>query len=169
VFLREETSVGPDETVQEVYNRLADIGAGLMSKTVEGILNGTLEPRPQDHSKATLAPILKKEHGFVDWNKPAKHIHNRVRAFNPWPGTVTKFRGTACKILKTAVGDHQTVAGDPGLIIVSGHSLSVICGDSSVLEVLSIQPENRKAVSGGDFANGARIQPGEKFQPLVDN
>jgi len=169
VFLCEETPIDPDETVQQVYDRLAGIGADLMARTLPGIINGTLQPRPQDDSRATLAPILKKEHGFIDWKMRAGEIHNRVRAFNPWPGTVTKFRNTTCKILKTHPGDQQMAARDPGLIVISGRSLSVLCGDSSMLEILSIQPENRKAVSGADFANGARIQPDEKFQPVMDN
>jgi methionyl-tRNA formyltransferase len=175
LFLCEETSIGPEENVQQLYDRLAKTGSGLMIKTVEGILSGTLCPTPQDNAQATFAPILKKEHGFIEWTKPAKEIHNRVRAFNPWPGTVTKFRAGICKILRTRVAgsDPALFAGgeraEPGTIVVSKRSLTVICGNSVLLEILSIQPENRKPVSGADFANGARIQAGEKFQSVMDN
>jgi methionyl-tRNA formyltransferase len=176
VYLCEETNIGPDETAPQLYDRLGELGAGVLIETVNGIVNGTLQPKPQDDSLATLAPILKKEHGFIDWSMPAIEIHNRVRAFNPWPGTVTKFRGTRCKILKTvaAVCDRRQTGAhraplQSGSIVFSKNSLAVVCGDGTLLEILLIQPENRKPVSGADFANGARIQADEKFVPLMDN
>ena len=168
VYLCAETHIGPEETAPQLYDRLAELGGPLMLETVTGVVNGTLKPKPQDDSQATFAPILKKEHGFIDWTMPAIEIHNRVRAFNPWPGTVTKFRGSMCKLVRTKVGG-AVQPSEPGAIVVSRRSLSVLCGDSVLLEILTIQPENRKAVSGGDFANGARIQPDEKFQSVMDN
>jgi methionyl-tRNA formyltransferase len=176
VYLCEETHIGPEETAPQLYDRLAEMGGPLMLETVRAIIKGTLVPKPQDDSKATLAPILKKEYGHIDWTMPGVEIHNRVRAFNPWPATVTKFRGTICKILKTSLpsptGRGQSAVGArvrAGSIQLSKGSLSVVCGDGNLLEILSIQPENRKAVSGADFANGARIQADEKFQPVMDN
>jgi methionyl-tRNA formyltransferase len=170
VFLCDETEIGSDETTPELYDRLAAMGAPLVVKTSEGIIAGTLKPKPQDDSQATFAPILKKEDGSLDWTHTAKEIHNRVRAFNPWPGTVTKFRGTNCKILKTAVGSNTPpLQLEPGTVVTTKGRLSVMCGDGVALEILSIQPENRKSVSGADFANGARIQAGEKFEAVMDN
>jgi methionyl-tRNA formyltransferase len=189
VFLCEETVIARDETTPEVYDRLAKVGAPLLVKTIENVLAGDLKPKPQDDSKATFAPILKKEDGFLNWNRPAEEIHNRIRAFNPWPGTVTKFRGQMCKILRATVGavdEAQARQGaassddrpgghrpplqfDPGSLITLKGQLMVMCGNRIPLEVLSIQPENRKAVSGADFANGMRIQAGEKFQAVMDN
>jgi methionyl-tRNA formyltransferase len=171
-YLCEETQIGPDETAAQLYDRLAEIGGPLMLRTVEGIVSGGNEPKPQDGAEATLAPILKKSDGFIDWTRPAIEIHNRVRAFNPWPGTVTRFRGSNCKILRSAVAaadDRRQSGAEPGTIVASKGSLAGVCGDSVLLEILSVQPENRKAVSGADFANGARIQPDEKFQPVMDN
>lgn len=168
-YLCRETHIGPDESAAELYDRLAELGADVLIETVNGVLKGTLEPKPQDGSQATFAPILKKEHGFIDWNMPAIEIHDRVRAFNPWPGTVARFRGMTCKILRTSLVNSPPHAVGAGSLLVSGHSLAVVCGDSAMLVVLLIQPENRKAVSGTDFANGARIQPGEKFESLMDN
>ena len=168
VLLCEKTAIGPDETAEQLYDRLSVLGGDLMAKTVQRVLDGTLQAQPQDNSQASLAPMLKKEHGFVDWTMPALKIHNRVRAFNPWPGTVTRFRGAVCKVLQTKAGNSH--AGlKPGTIVASRRSLAAVCGDSALLEILSIQPENRKAVSGVDFANGARIQPDEKFEPMMDN
>jgi len=170
VFLCDETEIGPDETTPELYDRLAAMGAPLVVKTIEGIIAGTLKPKPQDDSQATFAPMLKKEDGLLDWTKTAMEIHNRVRAFNPWPGIVTKFRGTNCKILKTAVGvSSPPLQFEPGTVVSSKGRLSVMCGNGVPLEIVSIQPENRKSVSGADFANGARIQAGEKFEAVMDN
>jgi methionyl-tRNA formyltransferase len=167
VYLCEETRIGPNETTPELYDRLAMMGASLIVKTVEGILAGSLQPKPQDDSQASYAPMLEKEDGFLDWTRPAQEIHDRVRAFNPWPGTVTKFRGQTCKILKTAV-ESRVDQSEPGSVLASKGKLVVMCGQGA-LEILSIQPESRKAVPGGDFANGARIQAGEKFRPIRDN
>jgi methionyl-tRNA formyltransferase len=179
VYLFEETRIGPDEAAPQLYDRLAAIGAPLLLKTIAGVIGGTLKPKPQDHSQATFAPILRKEDGFVNWHRPAKEIHNRVRAFVPWPGAVTRFRDVTCKVLKTTVGalydrpesgaHRAPLQSEPGSIVPAKGSLSVICGDGIVLDVLSIQPENRKAISGADFANGMRIQAGEKFIALKDN
>jgi methionyl-tRNA formyltransferase len=174
VFRCQETPIGPEETAPELYDRLALIGAPLLVATIEGVSAEILKPTPQDDSQATFAPILKKEHGIINWMNPATEIHNRIRAFNPWPGTVTRFRGTHCKILKTAVRVIHEIpppasSPEPGALRVSKGKLTVFCGDGIPLEILSIQPENRKAVSGADFANGSRIQPGEKFEALMDN
>jgi len=161
--------------VAEVYDRLGGIGADLLIETLQGVLNDSLEPKPQDNSKATFAPMLKKEHGFIDWRMAAVEIHNRVRAFNPWPGTAAKFRGVVCKILKTSVGvaceglNELGGGTSPGSIVTSKNFLAVMCGDGGLLEIMRIQPENRKAISGADFANGARIEAGEKFESLMDN
>ena len=176
LYLCRETLIDPNETTAELYNRLADLGADALIDTLEGVMNSSLKPTPQDNSKATFAPILKKEHGFIDWHMAAVEIHNRVRAFNPWPGTVAKFRGVTCKIVKTAIGESaEAQARQPaaplqsGFIVVARGSLAVVCGDGALLEIVLIQPENRKVVSGADFANGARIHPDEKFEALMDN
>jgi methionyl-tRNA formyltransferase len=167
VYLCEKTTIDPDETVPDLSARLAAKGADLMIRTLSGIVSGELQPQPQDPAQATLAPILKKHHGFIDWMEPAVRIHDRVRAFNPWPGTVTRFRGTICKILRTH--PEGPGLGEPGAIMVEKRALRVCCGAGTALEVLEVQPENRKPVSGADFANGARIQAGEKFDRVLDN
>jgi methionyl-tRNA formyltransferase len=169
VLLCAESSIGHDETVKELSSRLAEMGADLTVRTVEGVVSGLLKPRPQNHELATVAPILKKHHGFIDWRSPAEAIHNRVRAFNPWPGAVTRFRGAVCKILRSRIAGPAPEGAAPGTIIMSGKSLTVVCGNSVLLEIAEVQPESRKPVTGGEFANGARIQTGEKFDLVMDN
>jgi methionyl-tRNA formyltransferase len=168
-YLCEETSIGPEETVAELYDRLAVLGAPVLDATLEGVIGGTLKPKHQDDSQATYAPLLKKENGYIDWTMPATEIQNRVRAFNPWPGTIAKFRGSLCKILKARATPTSSLEFQIGSLLVSKGSLSVVCGGGTLLEILSVQPENRKPISGADFANGARIQANEKFVPVVDN
>jgi methionyl-tRNA formyltransferase len=167
VYLCEKTSIQPDETVPELSRRLAILGTELMIRTIHGMVDGSIQPTPQDHSRATLAPILKKHHGFINWERPAHEIHNLVRAFNPWPGTVGMFRGGICKILKTRPLAED--AGSPGSISMDKRRLRVACGPGTSLEILELQPSNRKPISGSDFANGARIVAGEKFERVTDN
>jgi methionyl-tRNA formyltransferase len=169
IYMCEKTAIEPGETVSELSHRLAGMGSKLAAQTVAGILEGGMLPRPQDDSKATLAPILKKQDGFIDWFEPAERIHNKVRAFNPWPGTVTRFRNGVCKILKTQPYSGEPVSGEPGSISAERSGLRVRCGGDTALEILQLQQENRKPVSGKDFANGAHIESGEKFTAVTDN
>src|SRR5206468_157442 len=126
----------------------------LMQRTVADILAGTGQTTPQDHSRATPAPILTKGDGVIDWAVPAYKIYNRMRAFHPWPGSKTEFRGVLCKILKARVGGEAPAGLTPGTIVLGQRTLSVVCGDGTLLEVLEIQLPNKKAQSGADFVNG---------------
>ena len=166
VYACEKTPIDPEETVQQLSVRLAALGCGLMKRTIEGIVSGTLQPTPQDPALATLAPILNKEDGNIDWNLPALAIHNRIRAFNPWPGTRAAFRDAGCRILKTRVRGKASEPAEPGTLIAGRGAerfLSVVCGDGMLLEILEIQAPNRKPQTGLDFVNGFRVTAGEKL------
>jgi len=167
VYLSEKTTIEPDETVPQLSERLAIMGRELMVRTIRSVVDGSLKPMPQDQNQATMAPMIRRHHGYIDWRDSAIRIHNQVRAFNPWPGTVTRFRGRVCKILRTR---HISAAGsEPGAIGSEKRSLTVGCGEGAALEILELQPENRKPISGADFINGVRLVPGEKFERLTDN
>ena len=165
VYACEKTPIDPDENVEQLSARLADLGCGLMKRTLAGLVAGTLRPTPQDHARATLAPILKKEDGNIDWRLQARTIHNRVRAFNPWPGTRTQFRDQVCRILKTRLKDGVPASGGiPGTLITGVKAekfLAVVCGDGAWLELLEVQLPNRKPQTGIDFVNGLRVAAGE--------
>jgi methionyl-tRNA formyltransferase len=174
VYLCEKTSIGPDEPVPELSQRLAAMGSALMQRTVRGVFEGTLAPTPQDHSRATYAPILRKSDGHIDWRLPARTIHNRVRAFQPWPGAVTLFRGAPCKILKTQVGGAvpagvQTEEGTLVAGLSARQSLAAVCGDGVLLELLALQIPGRKPWLAADFLNSMKVAPGEKFERVKDN
>ena len=167
VYLCEKTSIPLEETVLQLSERLAILGSELMTRTLSGLVSGSLHATPQDHSQASLAPILRKEDGFIDWRWPAQTVHNRIRAFNPWPGTVTQFRGGFCRVLKSKVGRPLEVAKSPGSITTPKGPVTVACGDGIGLELIEVQLPGKKPVSGSDFANGMRIQAGDCFEQEV--
>jgi methionyl-tRNA formyltransferase len=163
VYLCEKTAIDPEESVHELSARLADLGGDLVIRTLNGIVNGSLHPRPQDDAQSSIARILRKQDGYIGWDSPARTIHNHVRAFNPWPGAIAKFRGLDCRILKSRV--VQIPGSDiPGTTSVTKGKIEVMCGDGTPLELLQVQLPGRKPVSGRDFANGLRVQSGEVFE-----
>ena len=101
MLLKAETEIGRDENAVELGRRLAVMGAGLLVETLEGLLGGKIVAEKQDDTQATLAPLLKKEDGAIDWTQPAQAIHNRVRGLQPWPGAQTSFRGVPLHVWKT--------------------------------------------------------------------
>jgi methionyl-tRNA formyltransferase len=154
-----ETNIGPEETAPELSARLAEMGAELLIETLEMMERGQIVPEPQDHDSATLAPILKREDGVVDWSRPAAVIHARLRGFTPWPGATTTFRGAGLKIISARVSEVAGLA--PGEVAVRGRALVAGCGEGTALELVEVQPEGRKRVSGESFANGARLLENE--------
>jgi len=163
MLLRAKTAIDPEETAMELGERLAAMGAELLVETLARI--ETLVPQKQDASQATYAPILKKEDGLIDWTLPAAAIHNRVRGLLPWPGAYTKFRGQTLHIWKTG-GRFPTCPGRKGRLVRMGKSLQVVCGDGSALELVELQLEGKKRMSGEAFANGQRLQENESFGDL---
>ncbi|GAC1636240.1 MAG: methionyl-tRNA formyltransferase [Candidatus Acidiferrum sp.] len=162
ILLQEELSIGPTETTPELAARLAAMGAPLMEKTLRGLAGGTLQPRPQDHSRATAAPPLKKDDGWIRWSLSAEEIYNRQRAFTPWPGVFTKFRQQNCQLLGApAEGLRQDAA--PGTLLWDGKELKVVCGGGSLLRLEHVKVEGRKQVTAQEFGKGARITAGERF------
>lgn len=159
ILLQRETAIGPEETAIELGQRLAVAGAELLVETLRGIEAGAIEPRKQDDSQASYAPVLKKEDGEIDWSRRASEIYNKVRGFLPWPGAWTWFRGQRLHIWKAGRAE-SSVAGSPGSLRVDRRRLVVLCRDAS-LELLEVQLQGRKRISAQAFLNGQRIQEGE--------
>jgi methionyl-tRNA formyltransferase len=155
MLLKAETEIGPDENAIELGRRLAVMGAALLVETLEGLRAGTIVPEKQDDSQATLAPLLKKEDGAIDWADTAPAIHNRVRGLQPWPGAQTSFRGRPLHLWKTRVHDAGAGNTAPGRL-VSVKPLVAACGTGAI-ELLEVQLEGRKRISAADFANGQRL------------
>ena len=163
VYECDSTDIGPDETAPELHDRLAAMGATTLLRTIDAINRGDAKGRPQDDSLATLAPPLRKQDGQIRWEEPAEAIHNKVRAFVPWPSVVVRFRGKLCRILRTALTERLAEVGQLGAIILESERLFVRCGDHRFLEIVELQLENRKVVSGSDFAHGYRLRDGDRF------
>lgn len=159
-----EMEIGADEAAPELMERMGDAGAPLLVHTLQQLSAGELTPRSQDNALATFAVPLKKEEGLIDWSLSAREVYNRIRAFQPWPGTYTHFRGRSCHLWgRPAEGPARVGAYEPGSIVEARGEMHVACGAGTWLRVEYIQPEGRKRMSAGEFANGARISSGERF------
>ena len=162
MFLQEELAIGAKETAPEVAARLAETGAPLMARTLRGLRDGTLQGRKQNDAEATLAPMLKREDGLIDWTRTNTEIYNRMRGFAPWPGAYAEFRGQTCHLWGEPASKEKTGA-QPGTLLPAKGGLSVACGGGSVLTLTFVKVEGRKQVSAAEFANGARLQAGERL------
>jgi methionyl-tRNA formyltransferase len=161
ILLQRETEIDKDEDSISLMFRLGEIGAELLSKTLDEL--SSIEPREQDHSAATLAPIMKKEDGKFDWNFSADRIARMVRGFQPFPTTYTTFDGKKLTIWKAGSRAEKLVA-DPGTVIsASGDELVVSCGEGSLLEISELQLEGKKRIAVRDFLNGTKLKIGDRL------
>jgi methionyl-tRNA formyltransferase len=151
-----EMEIGPEETSLDLAPKLARLGADLLVRT----LAEWPESVRQWDAEATLAPIMKREDGLIDWNQPARAIHCRSRGFLPWPGAWTWFRKQRFSIWRCQVANvEQPAVG--GKLFSSQRHLYATCGGGTTLELLEVQTEGRKRVSGADFLNGVRLADNE--------
>lgn len=142
--------------------KLAELGAALLVETLQRLEAGTLAPTPQDEAQATLAPILKKEDGKIDWGRSALETWNRLRGFQPWPGAYTSFRGRQLQITEARPA-HEASTLAPGEMAVSDGKLRAGCGGGTALELVEVQPEGKKRMPAADFVNGYRPKEGERL------
>ncbi len=164
MLLKSELEIGPEETAPELSARLAESGARLLIETMRGLAAGTIKPEKQDQAQHSLAPILKKEDGLIDWHRPASRIHARARGFQPWPGAYTSFRGQALHIWKCSVTDSSTPPAPPGTMLLPDRKrLLVACGGGSALEIQDVQIQGRNRVDAASFRNGQRIVDNEQL------
>jgi methionyl-tRNA formyltransferase len=152
MLLVARTPIGPRETSGELHDRLSEIGAELLVRT----LASPLRPTPQPTEGVTLAPMLTKEDGRLDWTRPAVELDRRVRGLSPWPGTFTTFRGEPMKVLRTRPAEGAGAFGE----ILRG--AVVACGEGA-LELEEVQLPGKRAVKGADWVNGSRVGAGEKL------
>lgn len=160
ILMRQEVPIAEDDTAETLAPKLAEAGAELTVDTLRGLLAGNVRPRKQDHANATLAPILKKEDGSIDFSCPAGGILNRLRGFQPWPGAHTKFRGKNLQLSRAAVADRPLPAS---VLEVEGDRLFAGCGEGTALELLEVQVEGKKRTSTAEFIRGYRLRLGEKL------
>ena len=162
ILLQRELPIAPDDTAETLSPKLAIVGADLMVQTLRGLEGGQIRPTPQDHAKASLAPILTKEDGRIDFQRTANEILNRLRGFQPWPGAYTLFRGRHLQVHHAHTID-QTLELASGQISTESTRLLAGCGNNTALELIELQPEGKRRMPARDFINGYHPQPGEKL------
>jgi methionyl-tRNA formyltransferase len=177
LLLQREIGILPKETAPELAARMAEAGAPLMAETLRSVRAGTLPAKPQDHTRATYAPLLKKEDGKIVWTLSAREIYNRMRAFTPWPGAFTTFRGNAYHLVAEPVTNQTSVTPSlpPGSMRIVKEFLAsprkpekvaallVSCGGATELRVVSVKREGGKSADALEFAYGVPLTEGEHF------
>ncbi len=160
ILLKEAVAIGDDETAIELSERLSKIGADLLIRTLSQI--DSIVPEKQDASRASYAPLLKKEDGIIDWKRRAAEIHNQVRGFQPWPGAYTTFRGQALHLWKTRIA-AAGIDRAPGTLLSDKRRLLAACGSGAALEVIELQLAGRKRMDAASFINGQRLSENESL------
>jgi methionyl-tRNA formyltransferase len=162
ILLQRATKIGANETAPELMERLSEIGAELLSETLVRL--DELTPAPQDDSRATFAPMLKKEDGVIDWSASAEVIERAIRGFQPWPNAYTTFNSRGLTIWEAQPLLCVTSGIEPGEVIVAQRDeLVVQCGNQTALRLLEVQPEARKGLAARDFINGMHIKVGDRL------
>jgi methionyl-tRNA formyltransferase len=162
ILQQAEERINPEDTAVTLAPRLAQTGAELMISTLAALKNGSITPRSQDDSQATLAPILKREDGLIDFSHTATDAWNRLRGFQPWPGAFTKFRGKILQ-LHAAVPAPEVCVVAPGYFAVENDRLLMGFAHGTALDVHELQVEGKKRMTAPDFINGYRPKSEEKL------
>ena len=159
IILQRATPIGETEDAAALYDRLAQLGGELLTEAVALIEAGTASRTPQDHTKATLAPMLSKEMSPVDWTRSAQEIFNQIRGLYPWPGASTDvISGEPIKLWGAQVVEKHTDAGPGAIIAASKQGIDVACGDFQVLRILELQAPGKNRMSAADYLRGHPIQ-----------
>jgi methionyl-tRNA formyltransferase len=159
ILLQKEVPVTPEDTAVSLAPRMAAIGADLMVETLRRLRAGTVHSQPQDNARASLAPILKKEDGRIDFQLTAQEILNRLRGFQPWPGAYTSFRGKNLHIWAAQPVERASALSE---VVIDNGRLIVGCG-AGALQLLEVQLEGKKRTPAADFIHGYQPSTGEKL------
>ncbi len=167
IIMQEQEPVSLSDTAGTLHDRLAEKGAGLLVKAIDGLSRGTVEPFPQDHEKATYAPPLQPGEERLDWNLTPVEIYNRIRGLNPWPGAYTIFEGRRIKVWQALWPGENWAGGrkeEPGTILEAGeNALTVATGGGGALKLIELQPAGKRPMDASSFCCGYRIEPGRRL------
>jgi methionyl-tRNA formyltransferase len=160
ILLQSKTEIDENENSVELMERLACEGADLLSRTL--LRYKEITPVPQDHDLATMAPLMSREDGLIDWSKTALEIRNQIRGFQPFPGSYTSFKEEKLTLWKASLADETNTGSPPGRILTAaGDELSIKCGKDSVLRVSELQIAGKRRMETRDFLNGVQMQAGD--------
>ena len=163
ILLQRELPIAPDQTAEDIFPLLAEMGAPLMVETLEKLEAGTVTPKKQDEALSTLAPILKREDGLVDFARPAMRIYNRWRGFQPWPGAYTYFKGKKLVLHRLIPMELRGEQSNPSEVLIERDRLLVDCGENSRIEIFEVQPEGKKRMPVADFLRGYQLKSGDRL------
>jgi methionyl-tRNA formyltransferase len=162
MLIKRATPIGPLETAGELHDRLARLGSEAMGETIERLCAGTLVREPQNDALTCYAPMLRKEHGLIDWARPAGELHNLVRGLDPWPGAYTLLAGEPLKLARTRPADEAHQAAPGTVLGVAATGLRIACG-TGVLSANELQLPGRKRQPAADFLRGCPLPPGTRL------
>lgn len=160
IISQAETPIDPNETVGSLHDRLAELGAMLLADTVREIAAGTARRTPQDPARVTFAPMLSRDLSPMDWNKPARVLHDQVRGLIPWPAAVTELGGVRCKVYSTRVCEERSEAVPGTVVKADKKGLKIACGGGTVLEICELQPDGKKRMPANAFLQGKSVPEG---------
>ena len=159
MILKSETEIGSSETAGELHDRLAVMGAELLSRTIIRIADGTAPREKQDDALSCYAPMISKETGHIDWSKTKTEILNLIRGVNPWPMSYSEYNGSPMKIISAHAGtDTDGTAGE--IISADKNGITVVCGKNESVVITEIQMQGSKRMSVASYLNGHTIEPG---------
>jgi methionyl-tRNA formyltransferase len=161
ILMRREVAIADTDTAEDMFPRMAEIGAPLMVETLAGLEAGAIKPQKQDDAQATMAPLLIRDDGRVDTTRTTKSIYDRWRGFQPWPGAWTTVRGKKLTLHRLAIASSDS-ALEAGVFRVAGDRLFFSAGDGGVLEVLELQMEGKRRMPAADLLRGHGIVDGDR-------
>ena len=163
ILMQQEVQIPIDMTAGALTEEISVVGANLLINTLDGLRKGVVEPIIQDESKVCWAPRIAKEMAQISWHKRSLDIHNLIRGLNPWPIAHADFRGQQLRIWRSMPSNPPAGSPEmPGTLLgYTRDGIHVQCGEGTVLEILQVQKPAKSVVSGREYANGARLHPGE--------
>ena len=164
MILRMETPLGENETSGELYERLAPMGARCLSNTIRLFEEGNVPREPQDEAQATLAPMLTKAMGELDFGQPVRKLHNLIRGLNPWPSAWVRTGGKLLKLHRSLLRPDLAADGAAPGTLLDSRELIIACGDGGALQLLQVQPEGKGRMAGEEYLRGVRLKKGD---PLI--
>ncbi|MCL5105647.1 MAG: methionyl-tRNA formyltransferase [Armatimonadetes bacterium] len=163
ILLQETLDILPHETAGELSPRLALLGADLLIRTLDDLEAGEVAPIPQDDELATQARSLPRDAGVIDWSRAANDIVNRIRGCTPKPGAFTRINGVMIKVWSAAIENLECGLGEPGTVIDITRDALIVAAANGSVRVCEVQPESRQRMSATDYARGAKLAPGDRF------
>ena len=164
ILLQQQVEIGAEQTAADLFDVLARAGAPLVVETLAGLANGSIKPQAQDDARATLAPLLEREDGRMDFGaRTAVELKNRWRGFQPWPGAFTQLDGKKLIVHRMALAESAGGAGAPGEIHIEGNRLLVACAQNTWLELVEVQLEGKRRLGAAEFMRGMQMGAGARL------